>query len=313
MGVVLLAALSLEAIWRARAGADDTQQARRRALMLAAWAACWAPFLLYAAWLQWHSPLVQAWSQAWSRSVPSPLNYLLSLGFWFPLALWGAYRSVRRKDERAYGLIAWAAVSLLLLYLPVPSLSLHRSLDAAHVPWMALGSSALWSAPWRPHLRFAMGVVLCMTSFLLLAVPFTAQAVENSTIPGSTWAALQYIQAHRQSGDVVLSGRNFGLYVPVWAGVDAYDGQFAETLHMAQKDKAVVRFFRGDPSYDSATFLSANRITWIYEGPDERAASQGHDWFAAFLGCKYGEPCLGAPALSSPQWSSGSQALYEFR
>ncbi len=236
------------------------------------------PLLAYDAWILRTNPMVMRWSEEWSHAAPTPLSMILGLGLPLALAL-AALPAVWRRRSRLEGLLAcWLVAVAILLYLPNPVSVQRRLLDGIYIPVTLLAAQFLFAPPasWnrrRARLTRVALVVSCFSSLLVLAIAlrFALGALpaiyqSEDVVAGFTWLR----SAPRGA---VLSSPGVGLYIPAWSGQRAYVGHYGETIDYFAKARTAGRILSaGTPDDQARSFFETQRITYLFWGPEERAA-----------------------------------------
>jgi uncharacterized membrane protein len=84
--------------------------------------------------------------------------------------------------------------------------------------------------------------------------------------------AMDWLAAHTQPADIVLSSYQVGNYIPARAGNRVFLGHGPETIHVEEKENIVGQFFQAQTSdaYRKETLRQYN-IAYVFYGPVERA------------------------------------------
>jgi len=226
---------------------------------------------------------------------PPPVYYLLGYGFVLLLALPGAWRAIRRRDERRLFLVVWLVAVALLVYAP---LSLQRRMvEGAHVALCILAADGLvrWLLPAvrrsllarfaERRLRYparrlrllALNLILalsCLSNVYLVTGLTTAAAARHRQLFHSRDQneALAWLAAHSSPDDTILSRLAAGSYIPAHIGHRVFLGHVIETADYRNKARLARDFFAGEMSdAEARRLLRDYGIAYVYVGPDERA------------------------------------------
>ena len=236
------------------------------------------PLLAYNAWILFRDPTIAEWARQWRHQAPGPVSLAVSLGLPLLAAILGMVIAWRRRDRGLALLLIWPPLVIALLYLPNIANIQRRLLDALYVPvgiLAAVGIKALTSRLRRGRARRIEAILVtacCISSALVLAIAlrFASGAFAEAYIGDDAWNAMQWLSAHHQQSDRVLSSPGAGQLLPAWAGTQVYVGHYSETLDYFQKIRNVGAVLKpGDPEATVRAFLHENGITLLYWGPDE--------------------------------------------
>ena len=239
-----------------------------------------SPLLVYNAWILFRDPTIAEWARQWRHQAPGPVSLGLSLGLPLLAAVLGVVIAWRRRDRGLALMLVWPPLVITLLYLPNLANIQRRLLDALYVPigmLAAVGLRALTARLRRARARRIQAILAttcCFSSAIVLAIAlrFASGAFSEAYIGNDAWQAMQWLSAHHQQSDRVLSSPGAGQLLPAWAGVQVYVGHYSETLDYFQKIKNVGAMLQpGEPETTVRAFLQANGITLLYWGPDEAA------------------------------------------
>ncbi len=212
-------------------------------------------FLLYVVWALRSDPAVAEWARQNVTLSPPPLDVLLGLGVWLPLAALGAWQVYKERGLTPVlaALVVWLLIIAGLIYFPYPLQ--RRFLGGVFVPLAALaGVGAQWLLFQISRGRVAAlaGILLFGFStnlFLLLAL-FNAPRSANPTVylTNDEAAMLRWLNAQATPQDVVLADPRLALFVPGWTGARTVYGHPMETIAAAVKKAEVETFYAGGDS-----------------------------------------------------------------
>jgi len=130
----------------------------------------------------------------------------------------------------------------------------------------------------RPKLRRFV-----TTAIILLTIPSNLLLIATSLIQvsrlsppifheGMELEAMDWLAAHTQPSDIVLSSYEVGNYIPARAGNRVFLGHGPETIHAEEKENIVRQFFQAQTS-DAyrKEILHRYNIAYLFYGPAERA------------------------------------------
>jgi hypothetical protein len=267
-----------------------------------------APAVLYSAWVFVTDPVMKGWAaQNLILSPPVP-HYLAAYLLPGLLAAGGAAWVWRRRPGRRYWLlVAWVLAVPLLLYAPF---NLQRRLiEGYQVPLCTLAvlgaDRAIWprlgrrvSRPWP----LAAGLLLLLIPSSLVLVAGSTLAVMATESPifhvSEEVAVAAWLTENAPEGALVVSDYGSGNFLPGWAPVRSYYGHGPETIEFATKKENVLRFYAAETDDGwRRSFLAANGVRYVLEGPAERALGGFQPADAVYL---------------RPVYRKGDWALYEF-
>jgi hypothetical protein len=240
------------------------------------------PLLAYNAWILYREPTIAEWARQWRHQAPGPLSLTLSLGLPLLAAIAGMIVVWRRRERGLALLMVWPPLVFVLLYAPNIANIQRRLLDALYVPIGVLAAVGLRSILGQLRLLNARRLerlllpAFCFSSAIVLAIAlrFGSGAFPEAYIPADTWQAMQWLSAHHEAGDRVLSSPQAGLLLPAWSGTPVYVGHYSETLDYFGKIGKVNRILQPAVSdSELRSFFAENRLTLLYWGPDESRAS----------------------------------------
>ncbi len=258
--VALLAGLLLALRWQ------RTGRLPRRELQRGAIAALPALALTLPQWLALiGNPALRAMSAQDINLSPPVWDYLLTFAPLLPLAAWGAWQALRRRDAAGLFLFAWAVLNLALAY--APSNLQRRLIMGAQIP-LALLAARGWGT--RPLRRAGAWLIAgaAIGNLFLLALGLAAAARGDPQLyllpdepPALAWLAQQ-----PAAGAVIALPRS-SAFIPGRTNQPVYYGHPMETLDAKRKEAAVRALFAGQGS----DLLNRPDVGWLYIGPYERA------------------------------------------
>lgn len=233
---------------------------------------------------------------------PSPLSLLLGLGLLGILAGIGLWQWVRQG--RDWLLPIWAIVNGLVLYVPVPFAG--RFLLGLVLPVGVLAAYGLEEMvlPSLQKSRFfttfsrltPTPLATLRRCILILTIPSTMMVVvflmQVSTLrqdfpvylPQNEVSAAAWLAGQTGPEDVVLASYEVGNYLPRLVGSKVFLGHEYLTLDLAAKEALWVNFWQKETTVtDRQTFLETWGITYIVQGAEEQAVSQGEVVLPAVL------------------------------
>ncbi len=247
------------------------------------------PAPLYWGWVA--SPAHPVWYEALKQYdnlgavTPDPLHLLILLGAGFLLAA-ATYDGFvpLEKEERPWLLVkSWFVLVPLLVYLPVQFRIML--LTGYALPVSALAVRGLYDhvLPWlearglprrRQGLIAAFLLFAALTNLYLLGWRFLVLHRHEPPfyLHRDEVAALEWLDAHGQEGEVVLSSFTLGYFVPGMTGLHPVLGSAVMTLDFNEKRQQVEAFFDdGMSEAERQAFLRRYGVDFVFCGPQERA------------------------------------------
>ncbi|MFB0533555.1 MAG: hypothetical protein ACETWR_01090 [Anaerolineae bacterium] len=254
-----------------------------------------APVLLYNGYVFWTNPIFRIWAEQNLILSPHPLHYVSGYAIVALLAIGGIGYVLRRSESEKLLLVSWGLVVPPLLYMPF---NLQRRLiEGFQIPLCILASLGLaryvlpavtrsgltrsltrFQRYTRPKLRRFV-----TTTIILLTIPSNLLLIATSLIQVSCLSppifhermeleAMDWLAAHTQPSDIVLSSSEAGNYIPAWAGNRVFLGHGPETIHAEEKEDIVRQFFQAQTSdTHRKEILRRYNIAYLFYGPAERA------------------------------------------
>lgn len=203
------------------------------------------------------NPAFWLWNRQSDFPNPPLLNMLVGFGLPLIVAIPGLIRAVRRfeRDGDRFMLV-WLVVNSLLLYFPI---SFQQRLTIGMfipITYFAVRSlEDYWffriSPAWRLPALIALFVFMMPSNILAAGVPLFG--VQNSPeglstgllLPREEAAAIQWLRAEGQSGEVVLAPINVSLWIPAYTPLRVVYGHPTETLNAALHNTEVTAWYAG--------------------------------------------------------------------
>jgi hypothetical protein len=256
--------------------------------------------VVYNAWLFTANPAFATWAAQNRILSPHPVHYLLGFALLLVPAAWGAAQALRQGEERWLLPVAWILVVPFLLYIPF-NLQ-RRMIAAAQVPLALLAAVGL--VTWFRNHRWALLAYIAILSLsnVLLVLGNLGPIHQRTTPiyrPAAEIAALEWLADHAQADETVLASSQVGNVIPAWTDLRVFAGHGPETLHNAEKQEALQRFF--DPAIDDAwrqELLRNFGVDYVFHSPPERELG---DWDPA------------SARYLVPAYRKGTYAIYEVR
>ncbi|OGG29493.1 hypothetical protein A2971_02260 [Candidatus Gottesmanbacteria bacterium RIFCSPLOWO2_01_FULL_46_21] len=267
-----------------------------------------APALLYLQLMTSFYP----WKRLAQQDILNPLpfqymEYFLAVGYVFPFGILGGVFALIRREKYLIPAVSWvvAWLSLLAIFRFVPQQSpLRFSEMLPHVP-LGILTAYLFYMIWhwfgaRLSLKSYQGLALIPPLILVvigLGVMYSSWLWQRDFVdhkmrstypfvPTGSYVlyplkdfihAVGFIQDSTSTNGVILAGTTAGNYIPPYTGRTVYIGH-ANTVRAEEKQVIVSGFFRGAMKPDEAkAFLTDNRISAIFFGPQEREESGTQD------------------------------------
>ena len=241
-----------------------------------------APVVLYSGWVFVTNPVMKGWAaQNLILSPPVP-HYLAAYLLPGLLAAGGvAWVWGQRPGRRYWLLLAWVLAVPLLLYAPF---NLQRRLiEGYQVPLTTIAVLGVDRVIWprlsrrtsRPR-PLAAGMLLLLIPSSLVLVAGSALTVLAGASPifhaAEEVAIAAWLTDNAPEGALVVSDYGSGNVLPGWAPVRSYYGHGPETVDFATKKEHILRFYAKETDEDwRRSFLGANEVCYVLEGPAERS------------------------------------------
>jgi hypothetical protein len=275
---------------------------------------------------------------------PRLRDYAAGYGLIGAAAVLGAYAAwvLRRYYPRSLAAVGWAAVGLVMVYMPV---SFQRKMiEGEHLALSYLAGLAvalvwpwLWERRWGRNLsanqryRRRAGLVrVGVLAFTLLSLPsnivFVHDALQHVAVNNADLRSvlmppvylsydevrgLEWLAEHTSEEDVVLCSSLTGSHIPAWAPARVVAGHWAETLDFPAYVQMVAIFFApGLLPRLRAQILHATGATYVWWGQYERFLQRAAAEQAV------GEPVVVPAApdrdlpLLKPAFHSGDVTIY---
>ena len=229
---------------------------------------------------------------------PNLLLLPVLLGPAFLLAIYTVVKrrpfQLTRLDDNSLFILGWFLISFVLVYLPV-DYQIHL-INGWQIPIAVLATQGLFDYILPAVQRLASrGKNLPVSRsplpfvenwlpalFLLLVVPTNLYLwgwrfydLSRHDYPyylrNSEIEALNWLDAHTRSEDVVLSSLAIGQYIPAHTGAHAYLAHWAQTLDFFGNTGKVTEFYSGKaPGERMEQILQEKSVDYVYYGPAER-------------------------------------------
>jgi len=233
------------------------------------------------------------WNQylLWERNLQYPLakELIPALGILFPFSLLGIIISIAsRKFDRIF-VACWFAVPLLLIP-AAGKLGMSNIRLIQGIPYLSLAILAIIGIEFLVNKIFAnlrigiywiIGLLFLASSYHEIVWSVKDQIREYSPIFGNTYldnrlfAAFNFINKNYPRKTVTVATFYAGNYLPVYTYTISYIGHSGYTNNLARKEPEVTAFFKSEMSpQDAKSFLMSNKITLIFQGPEEKILYQ---------------------------------------
>jgi hypothetical protein len=254
-----------------------------------------APVLLYYGYVFWTNPIFSVWAGQDLILSPHPLHYVSGYAIVALLAIGGVGYVLQRSESERLFLVSWVLVVPPLLYMPFNFQ--RRLIEGFQIPLCILASLGLaryvlpvvtrsgltrsltrFQRYSRPKLRRFV-----ITAIILLTIPSNVLLIATSLIQVSRLSppifherreleAMDWLAAHTEPSDIVLSSYKVGNYIPARASNRVFLGHCSETIRPMEKENVVRRFFQAQTS-DAyrRQILRRYNIAYLFYGPAERA------------------------------------------
>jgi hypothetical protein len=246
------------------------------ALTLSLLALIQVPLLVYSWNLLTRDPSWAVFSSQNSTPSPPPAYVLFGFGLFWPFAIIGAIKALRKPEAGSGLALSWVTVALILAYLPVDFQ--RRFLLAITVPLTILATPVIldfsaWLRRRMPVSKTAgaifVSALISIGSFFLILI-YSANIISrppNLFEPAALVQAVDWLGQNGTPNDVVLASEPTAQMVAIRTPLRLYFGHEMETLHFADKAREVENFYRG---LQSENWLESLPVTWVVFGPHER-------------------------------------------
>lgn len=265
---------------------------------------------LYSVWLTTADPLWEAVLAQFANAgvyTPNLLQLPILLGLSFILACLAAIRGLpglfKERNDRQLFVFGWFLISFVLVYLPV-DYQIHL-INGWQVPIAFLTTGFLFSnllpsiqkktQNWGKLFRPVMLKVWVPLLFLALIIPtnvylYMWRFVELARNDYPYYlhidevSALDWLDAHAGSDDVVMSSLELGQFIPAYTGTHAFLAHWAQTVDFYTKSQ-IVNDFYSDTMDDAQKMiiLVEYDVDFVIFGPAERALGDGTTLQASYL------------------------------
>jgi hypothetical protein len=245
---------------------------------------------------------------------PNPLLLPILLGPTFLLAVFTLIKNnpfrLQGLDDRNLFLKSWFLANFALIYIPT-DYQIHM-LNGWQLPIAILATQGLfgyvspwvrdwlkrWQRPW-PDAAIQQGV---MVAFIVMVIPtnlylFLWRFVDLGRhdypfyLHKEEVVAMDWLEAHGTSDDVVLSSLTIGQYLPAQTGKYAFLAHWAQTVDFYGKSEMVNQFFAAETSQPRRQeILAQYSVDYIFYGPFERSLGGYNPATAPFLEQVYASP-----------------------
>jgi hypothetical protein len=246
-----------------------------------------APFVIYQYWL-YEANSVFREKALTPTLTPPPALFLIGYGIVLALAIGGAAVVVARRNRSAIVMVAWAVVTLALVF--AAPFSFQRKLaEGLHIPLCVL--AALFIGEWAAPRMRARGATTLAVALVIASAPsnvfFVARGFRDLTNNNAAYVsvlmpplyltqdsvdAMIWLRRNTAMTDAVLCMPLEGSYVPGVAGNEVFIGHWAETLRYRDKLKVVRWFFSARPQAGQRReFMQTNGLRYVLYTPNEAA------------------------------------------
>lgn len=273
---------------------------RRLAGLLIVWLAP-LPIVVYQYLAIKSNPVLAAWQAQNLTHSPPPWYYALGYGLVLVLALPGAAWALRQPGRWPL-LPLWLLIVAPLLYAPSVFPLQRRMIEGAQVPLCVLAVVGMthYVLPWvarsgsRRHLAGDLGdddvarqrsqrrVGLVRALLVALTLPSTLIVLLSATLAAAAGqadlvtsaeevSAVTWLAAHSAPDDVIWAAYAMGSYIPAHSGRRVVLGHWTETVDLADKQSATIRFFGTASDAERRALLDRYRVDYVFYGPREQA------------------------------------------
>ncbi len=237
------------------------------------------PFLGYQFWVTNTDPILSKWNA--QNITPTPILPLFIMGF-IPLIIWsiiGIIFAIKTKKEQFWIPILWVLVEFLLIYLPSAlqrrfSIGLYIPLVVlAGFAYQGLSSSSL-NKKIPVQLLFNISIGISLIPFIILLFVFI-QAIDRHDptiyLSKEEYEAYQWMDANLPKGDLILAGKESGLFLPVYTGLKVFYGHPFESVDATYFQNWIDSFYSENISIEEQIkFLNEYSVSYILWGYREK-------------------------------------------
>lgn len=234
------------------------------------------PIFVYSLLLLTRDPV---WAEYNRQSVtlsPTPIYYTFGFALFWPFALAGAWRAIRKRDAGFGWAVFWVVLAFGMAYAPLAIQ--RRFLLAVTIPLAVLATPILlaFSAGLQKWIRVreftgAIAVLtLTMLTPLLMLSAFSNDMKNRPTElfePVALFDATDWLNKNGTSAQVVLAAEPTAQLIAIRTPLKLYFGHVMETLYYDQKSKVVENFYHGQ---QPVGWLASQGIDWVVFGPHEK-------------------------------------------
>jgi hypothetical protein len=247
------------------------------------------------------NPVLAGWQAQNLTLSPPPWHYALGYGLVLILALPGGVWALRQPGRWPL-LPLWLLIVTPLLYMPSVFPLQRRMIEGAQVPLCALAAvgTTRHFLPWvarswsrrgaadalgdglvaQQRSRRRVGLVrtllvaltLPSTLIVLVSAVLTAAAGQADTVYSSDEVlATDWLATHSAPEAVIWASYAVGSFIPARSGRHVVLGHWTETVDLADKRSATVRFFGAAEDAERRALLNRYGVDYVFYGPREQA------------------------------------------
>lgn len=240
----------------------------------------------------YQNPILNSWASQNALLSPPAVNYLAGYGFLLVLGAIGLEKFLKEKKPQQVLVIAWIGAVSVLLYAPI--FFQRRFSEGLHIPLAILAAWGILKLTrfisnfsieraQKYVINFfwaATVIILTLTSFVRVLTDVSIFAGESKEgyyyyILSSEMEGLEWLKAHSNSSDIILTNWFYGNIVPGIAGRKVYLGHKVQTPFFDKKVEDENKFFLNKNTTEAYNFLKENRITHIFLGANDTILQYG--------------------------------------
>ena len=228
------------------------------------------PLLVYDFLVASLDPVLSGWNA--QNLTPSPPVWDLIVSFSPVLlaAVVGAWFVVRQNEQKGRLLLVWAALGIVLLYLPFGLQ--RRFMMGLYVPLAGLagfGLMHLGNKKWVKGLLLGLSIP---TNLLVLLIGFFGVRTLDPIyyLSRAEVQAFNWIESNTIPGSLVLAAPDTGLFIPGHTGRRVIYGHPFETVNAEAEKDAVISFFENAGVDYVSEFLLSRQVDYVFYGERER-------------------------------------------
>lgn len=233
------------------------------------------PLLVYSLVLLTRDPAWAVFNRQNVTLSPPPIYYLLGFGLFWPFALAGAIKALRKPAAGPGLALFWVVSAFVFAYMPLDIQ--RRFLIVVTIPLAILATPAILDFSGWLTRKLSLGritAVLLISSsmaigsvFLIAFYSFNlSRRPSNLFEPVGLFQAMDWLAQNGKPDDIVLASEPTAQLVAMRTPLRLYFGHEMETLYFDDKARQVQDYYRGT---QPSSWLNGLPVTWVIYGPHE--------------------------------------------